>query len=104
MAVTVTKKFNYIEDGATRIYRPGDVIILTETADWAIASGYAIDAGEEVTPKTLGTHSRPTSKARRLGAPENADAAQEPNKGRFPKRAKGDDGTMVLGSEDEFKQ
>lgn len=102
MTITTIKKFSITEEGQTRLYRPGESIELEATAIWALENGYAEEAGEQPEARTM-NRSTLSGKARRLGAPENADAAQAPRKKPL-KRARSDDGTPVLGSEDEVEQ
>lgn len=74
--VVTTQKFHIREAGETKIYRPGNVIENVKSAKWAIENQYA-EQREPSSPKKT-TNSKPPRNVKKLGAPENKDAAQAP--------------------------
>lgn len=94
MAITATKKFNYLVDGQTRTFYPGTVVEDEGAAVWALDQGYAEERPEDPEPVEARAFK---------GAPNNKALSRRETKSKA-KRAQSDDGTMVLGSEDEIEQ
>jgi|GEM_PF-5979951 len=77
--VVVIAKFTVKEGRESKTYKPGQVVKNSTTAKLALQQGWAEKRTPSGKPQTLTKRSKPTSKALKLGAPENKDAAQAPN-------------------------
>lgn len=94
MAVTAIKKFNYVVEGQTRTFYPGAAVDDVDAALWAMDQGYAEEREDDPEPVEARAFK---------GAPNNKALNKRETKSKT-KRAQSDEGTPVLGSEEEIDQ
>lgn len=102
MTVTAVKKFNWFDPhlDETKIYFPGQVVDNEDAAVWALDQKYGEERGEQ-SPARSHVLNAPENKATDLKKAGGANKGKEKNP---PKRAKTDEGELVLGSEEEIDQ